>query len=165
MMTVLLYLLQVNILQGFSFHELAFQFQGRTVLLEGLGSSQFCVSTPRLGDTKIFLVDHILDEKRRRNGLSVPKLRLRSSILKVNLRNLKVLWRLEESKAKGSDQGRSQHRKSKSFPEIPKSSHGEPVSSKKGATCDFACSLHHQPVCGADRVLVSLNQYGSCLKR
>ena len=139
--------------------------QGRTVLLEGLGSSQFCVSTPRLGDTKIFLVDHLLHDKSRRNGLSAPKLRLRSSILKVNLRNLKVLWRLEESKAKGSAPGESQHRKSKSFPENPKSSHGEPVSSKKGATCDFACSLHHQPVCGADRVLVSLNQYGSCLKR
>ena len=118
------------------------------------------MSTPRLGDTKIFLVDHILGDKSSRNGLSVPKLRLRSSILKVNLRNLKVLWRLEESKAKESSPGRSQHRKSQSFPEIPKSSRGgDAVSSKKGAACDFACALHHQPVCGADKILVSLNLY------
>ena len=139
-------------------HHLIFlKCQGRTVLLEGLGSSQFCVSTPRLGDTKIFLVDHLLDDKSRRNGLSAPKLRLRSSILKVNLRNLKVLWKLEESKAKGSHQ-----RKPKSSQEIPKNSHGDSVSSKKGAACDFACTLHHQPVCGADKVLVSFNLYGSC---
>ena len=117
--------------------------QGRTVLLEGLGSSQFCVSTPRLGDTKIFLVDQVQDDKSR---LSVPKLRLRSSILKVNLRNLKVLWRLEEGVAKGK------HRKAKS------SANDFQKISKKGATCDFPCSLHHQPVCGADKVLVSLNK-------
>ena len=123
--------------------------QGRTVLLEGLGSSQFCVSTPRLGDTKIFLVDQVQDDKSR---LSVPKLRLRSSILKVNLRNLKVLWRLEEGEAKGK------HRKAKSSNDFQKSPHGGRVSSKKGATCDFPCSLHHQPVCGADKVLVSLNK-------
>ena len=130
--------------------------QGRTVLLEGLGSSQFCVSTPRLGDTKIFLVDHILDEKKRRNGLSVPKLKLRSSILKVNLRNLKVLWRLEESKTKGQ-QSKSSPEPPTSSLKIQKVSDGEPVSSRKGATCDFACALHHQPVCGADKVLVSFN--------
>ena len=117
------------------------------------------MSTPRLGDTKIFLVDHLLGDQRRRNGLSAPKLRLRSSILKVNLRNLKVLWRLEESEAKGSQE----KRKSKSSLEIPKSSHGEPVSSRKGATCDFACALNHQPVCGADKVLVSFNSYGLCV--
>ena len=117
------------------------------------------MSTPRLGDTKIFLVDHLLGDQRRRNGLSAPKLRLRSSILKVNLRNLKVLWRLEESEAKGSQE----KRKSKSSLEIPKSSHGEPVSSRKGATCDFACTLHHQPVCGADKVLVSFNSHGLCI--
>ena len=113
------------------------------------------MSTPRLGDTKIFLVDHLLDDKSRRNGLSAPKLRLRSSILKVNLRNLKVLWRLEESKAKESGQGHSQHRKSKSSLEILKSSHGMAERSKNGATCDFACALDHQPVCGVDKVLVS----------
>ena len=123
--------------------------QGRTVLLEGLGSSQFCVSTPRLGDTKIFLVDQVQDDKSR---LSVPKLRLRSSILKVNLRNLKVLWRLEEGEAKGK------HRKAKSSNDFQKRPQGGRVSSKKDATCDFPCSLHHQPVCGADKVLVSLNK-------
>ena len=123
--------------------------QGRTVLLEGLGSSQFCVSTPRLGDTKIFLVDQVQDDKSR---LSVPKLRLRSSILKVNLRNLKVLWRLEEGEAKGK------HRKAKSSNDFQKRPQGGRVTSKKGATCDFPCSLHHQPVCGADKVLVSLNK-------
>ena len=126
--------------------------QGRTVLLEGLGSRQFCVSTPRLGDTKIFLVDQIVgDHNRGRNSLSVPKLRLRSSILKVNLRNLKVLWRLEENETNG---GSIVDRKSTKITHI--STQRKQVNSNFGATCDFSCALHHQPVCGADKVLVSL---------
>ena len=131
-----------------------FTQQGRTVLLEGLGSRQFCVSTPRLGDTKIFLVDQIVksDQKRGRNSLSVPKLRLRSSILKVNLRNLKVLWRLEENETNG---GSIVDRKSTKI--THKSTPRKQVNSNFGATCDFSCALHHQPVCGADKVLVSLD--------
>ena len=125
-----------------------FTQQGRTVLLEGLGSRQFCVSTPRLGDTKIFLVDQIVgDQNRGRNSLSVPKLQLRSSILKVNLRNLKVLWRLEENETK---------RRSTKI--THKSTQRKEVNSNFGATCDFSCALHHQPVCGADKVLVSLDK-------
>ena len=31
------------------------------------------------------------------------------------------------------------------------------VNSNFGATCDFSCALHHQPVCGKDKVLVSLD--------
>ena len=130
-----------------------FTQQGRTVLLEGLGSRQFCVSTPRLGDTKIFLVDHIVgDQKRGRNSLSVPKLRLRSSILKVNLRNLKVLWRLEENET-----NRQSTLDKKSTKITHKSTQRKQVNSNFGATCDFSCALHHQPVCGADKVLVSLD--------
>ena len=127
--------------------------QGRTVLLEGLGSRQFCVSTPRLGDTKIFLVDQIVgDHNRGRNSLSVPKLRLRSSILKVNLRNLKVLWRLEENET-----NRPSTLDKKSTKVVQKSTQRKQVTSEIGATCDFSCALHHQPVCGADKVLVSLD--------
>ena len=127
--------------------------QGRTVFLEGLGSRQFCVSTPRLGDTKIFLVDQIVgDHNRGRNSLSVPKLRLRSSILKVNLRNLKVLWRLEENET-----NRRSTLDKKSTKVVQKSTQRKQVTSEVGATCDFSCALHHQPVCGADKVLVSLD--------
>ena len=131
-----------------------FTVQGRTVLLEGLGSRQFCVSTPRLGDTKIFLVDQIVksDQNRGRNSLSVPKLRLRSSILKVNLRNLKVLWRLEENETNG----RSIVDK-KSTKITQKNTQRKEMNPNFGATCDFSCALHHQPVCGADKVLVSLD--------
>ena len=130
-----------------------FTQQGRTVLLEGLGSRQFCVSTPRLGDTKIFLVDQIVDDQNRgRNSLSVPKLRLRSSILKVNLRNLKVLWRLEENET-----NRQSTLDKKSTKVVHKSTQRKQVNSNFGATCDFSCALHHQPVCGADKVLVSLD--------
>ena len=131
-----------------------FTVQGRTVLLEGLGSRQFCVSTPRLGDTKIFLVDQIVgDQNRGRNSLSVPKLRLRSSILKVNLRNLKVLWRLEENET-----NRRRTIDKKSTKVVQKSTQRKQVTSEVGATCDFSCALHHQPVCGADKVLVSLDK-------
>ena len=130
-----------------------FTQQGRTVLLEGLGSRQFCVSTPRLGDTKIFLVDQIVgDHNRGRNSLSVPKLRLRSSILKVNLRNLKVLWRLEENET-----NRPSTLDKKSTKVVQKSTQRKQVTSEIGATCDFSCALHHQPVCGKDKVLVSLD--------
>ena len=130
-----------------------FTLQGRTVLLEGLGSRQFCVSTPRLGDTKIFLVDHIVgDHNQGRNSLSVPKLRLRSSILKVNLRNLKVLWRLEENET-----NRQSTLDKKSTKITQKNTQRKEVNSNFGATCDFSCALHHQPVCGADKVLVSLD--------
>ena len=134
-------------------HDPLFTQQGRTVLLEGLGSRQFCVSTPRLGDTKIFLVDQIVDDQNRgRNSLSVPKLRLRSSILKVNLRNLKVLWRLEENET-----NRQSTLDKKSTKITQKNTHRKQVNSNFGATCDFSCALHHQPVCGADKVLVSLD--------
>ena len=135
-------------------HDPLFTQQGRTVLLEGLGSRQFCVSTPRLGDTKIFLVDHIVksDHNRGRNSLSVPKLRLRSSILKVNLRNLKVLWRLEENET-----NRQSTLDKKSTKVTQKNTHRKQVNSNFGSTCDFSCALHHQPVCGADKVLVSLD--------
>jgi hypothetical protein len=68
--------------------------EGRTVLVEGLGSRDICVSTPRLGDTKVFLLDSTVRRGRALPG--VPRFRLRDSVLKVNLRNLKVLWRLEE---------------------------------------------------------------------
>ena len=130
-----------------------FTQQGRTVLLEGLGSRQFCVSTPRLGDTKIFLVDQIVgDHNRGRNSLSVPKLRLRSSILKVNLRNLKVLWRLEENET-----NRRSTLDKKSTKVVHISTQRKQVNSNFGATCDFSCAPHHQPVCGADKVLVSLD--------
>ena len=134
-------------------HDPLFTQQGRTVLLEGLGSRQFCVSTPRLGDTKIFLVDQIVgDHNRGRNSLSVPKLRLRSSILKVNLRNLKVLWRLEENET-----NRQSTLDKKSTKVTQKNTHRKQVNSNFGSTCDFSCALHHQPVCGADKVLVSLD--------
>ena len=79
--------------------------EGRLVMVEGLGDRcclppvtsrlqlrELCVSTPKLGDTKIFLLDTLQASQARH----IPRFRLAASILKLNLSNLKVLWKLEE---------------------------------------------------------------------
>ena len=73
--------------------------EGRMVMVEGFGSKDFCLSLPRLGDTKLFFVQNI---KARQNIYPrVYKFKLKDNILKLNLRNLKTLWKLEEKNKKG----------------------------------------------------------------
>ena len=74
--------------------------EGRMVMVEGFGSKDFCLSSPRLGDTKLFFVQNI---KARQNIYPrVYKFKLKDNILKLNLRNLKTLWKLEEKNKKGN---------------------------------------------------------------
>ena len=64
--------------------------EGRLVMVEGFGSRAICLSSPRLGDTKIFFLQTV---RQRHSG---HRLKLSNNILKLNLKNLKVLWKLEE---------------------------------------------------------------------
>ena len=66
--------------------------EGRMVMVEGFGTDHICLSTPRLGDTKLFF----LKSKRvRHNHRRAKTFKLNSNVLKINLRNLKALWKLE----------------------------------------------------------------------
>ena len=66
--------------------------EGRMVMVEGFGSSHICLTTPRLGDTKLFFLRSV---KTRHNNKRTKLFKLHSSVLKINLPNLKVLWKLE----------------------------------------------------------------------
>ena len=73
--------------------------EGRMVMIEGLGSKTICLSSPRLGDTKLFFMQ---TSKLRQNIYPrVYKFKLRDNILKLNLKNLKVLWKLEDGTKQG----------------------------------------------------------------
>ena len=74
--------------------------EGRMVMVEGFGNKNICLSSPRLGDTKLFFLKNI---KPRQNIYPrVYKFKLNDNILKLNLRNLKTLWKLEDTNTKGS---------------------------------------------------------------
>ncbi|XP_023334990.1 agrin [Eurytemora carolleeae] len=109
--------------------------EGRSIIVEGLGDPDICVSTPRLGDTKLFFLD-LVDP-------AVPRYKLHSSILRLSLKNLKVLWNLEK---------------------------GEGVDSKCTAACQFGgvclngictcqdkCTAKPYPICANDGKTVSFN--------
>ena len=68
--------------------------EGRMVMVEGFGSNHICLATPRLGDTKLFFLKSV---KSRHSHRRAKVFKLHSSVLKINLQNLKVLWKLEEN--------------------------------------------------------------------
>ena len=73
--------------------------EGRMVMVEGFGSKHVCLSTPRLGDTKLFFLKS-MRLRHTHTHRRVKTFKLYSSILKINLNNLKALWKLE---AKGNE--------------------------------------------------------------
>ena len=64
-------------------------------LASKLSFRDICISTPRLGDTNIFFLDSIKTNSGHQR--QAARFNLTDSILKVNLRNLKVLWKLEKN--------------------------------------------------------------------
>ena len=62
-------------------------------MVQGFGSKHVCKSTPRLGDTKLFFLKHI--KMKRSTHSHAKKFKIYSSIRKVNLRNLRTLWKIE----------------------------------------------------------------------
>ena len=67
------------------------RLQGRIVRVEGLDKNDICIPAPRQGDTKLFFLRRVKGGKIKVR----PSFKLDSSMQKVNLQNLKVLWNLE----------------------------------------------------------------------
>jgi hypothetical protein len=65
--------------------------EGRMVMVEGFGSKNLCKASPRLGDTKLFILSRI--KQSRYIHPLVYHLKLSDNIFKHNLRNLKILWK------------------------------------------------------------------------
>ena len=69
--------------------------QGKFVVVEGLGNPRICISRPRLGDTRIFFVNESRHFLMRKYG-NLKTMRLRSSLLRLTLPNLRILWKLAQ---------------------------------------------------------------------
>ena len=72
------------------------RFEARSVIVEGLGNPKICVSRPKIGDTRIFFVDEIDFEEFNFPSENLTHFRLRSSILRLTLENLRFLWNEEK---------------------------------------------------------------------
>ena len=72
--------------------------QGKSVIVEGLGNPNFCVSRPRLQDTRIFFVNTMKTKEFRFGSPSIEHFRLRSSLLRPTTQNIKILTTLENRK-------------------------------------------------------------------
>ena len=126
--------------------------EGKMVIVEGFGSSVFCLSSPRLGDTKIFFLQ---SRSLRHNRLPTKNLfKLAHNILKLSLKNLKVLWKLEKRGVKGknikmfNDQNDSTG--IVSVTRQAKTRKQEPVKARL-SSCNISCPFHGVgPICGTD---------------
>ena len=65
--------------------------QGSNVIVEGLGNRNFCVSRPRLKDTRIFFVNNKSADAYRFGESNIQHFRLRSSLLRPTIENHDIL--------------------------------------------------------------------------
>ena len=65
--------------------------QGTSVTVEGLGNKNFCVSRPRLQDTRIFFVSNLKIKDYKLDKLTIRHFRLRSSLLRPTRDNIQIL--------------------------------------------------------------------------
>ena len=86
------------------------QLQNKIVIVENLGNPKICMANPKVKDTRIFFANSLkLD---RQNFLSaddpkMPHFHLRSSLLRLTLSNLKVLWKLQNQEVIKQKKGKS----------------------------------------------------------
>ena len=85
------------------------QLQNKIVIVENLGNPKICMANPKVKDTRIFFANSLkLD---RQNFLSddpkMPHFHLRSSLLRLTLSNLKVLWKLQNQEDIKQKKGKS----------------------------------------------------------
>ena len=69
--------------------------QNSEVIVENLGNLRICLANPKLGDTRIFFTDSIKPGRERFAQDHLPHFNLRSSLLRLTLANLRVLWHLK----------------------------------------------------------------------
>jgi hypothetical protein len=75
--------------------------QSQEVIVENLGNPRICLSTPKIGDTRLFFTDQLILEDFHFPGDKMPHFKLRSSLLRLTLPNLRVLWKLKKFTKKG----------------------------------------------------------------
>lgn len=74
--------------------------QNSEVIVENLGNLRICLANPKLGDTRIFFTDSIKPGRERFPQAQLPHFNLRSSLLRLTLSNLRVLWHLKNHRGK-----------------------------------------------------------------
>ena len=67
------------------------KLQNQNVIIEGLGNMKFCVSRPRLKDTRVFLVNSLEKLQYQLHVSSLRRFRLKSSLLRPTKENIKIL--------------------------------------------------------------------------
>ena len=122
--------------------------ENQEVVVSGLNDPTLCQSGVRLGDTKIFLLEQAgrqqaegirnessKGERRPRSAGWIPVFRLHSSIISINLKRLKVLWKLDNNQ-----------RRVNSLHTCPACRHGA-VCRRGVCQCPLSCPSGHRPVC------------------
>jgi len=122
--------------------------ENKEVVVSGLNDPTLCQSGVRLGDTKIFLLEQAgrqqaqgirnesaNSERRPRSAGWIPVFRLHSSIISINLKRLKVLWKLDNNQ-----------KRVKSLHACPACRHGA-VCRRGVCQCPLSCPSGHRPVC------------------
>ena len=75
------------------------KLQNQNVIIEGLGNKKFCVSRPRLKDTRVFLLNSVKARLYTKRVSSLHHFRLRSSLLRPTKENIKILSNLGKEQA------------------------------------------------------------------
>ena len=75
------------------------KLQNQNVIIEGLGNKKFCVSRPRLKDTRVFLVNSVKELLYEIRVSPLHHFRLRSSLLRPTKGNIKILSDLGKNQA------------------------------------------------------------------
>ena len=122
--------------------------ENNEVVVNGLNDPTLCQSGVRLGDTKIFLLEQtgrqpkgsknstINSERSPRSASWTPVFRLHSSILSINLKRLKVLWKLD-----------NKQRKVKSLHRCPAGCRHGAVCRRGVCQCPLSCPSGDHVVC------------------
>ena len=69
---------------------------GDEVIVEGLGNPKICVSRPMIGDSRIFFLDRKWRRRSARFPVAGEHFRLRSSLLRLTMKNLEFLMKLDD---------------------------------------------------------------------
>ena len=85
------------------------QLENKIVIVENLGNPKICMANPDVKDTRIFFTDSLKLERQKflSESPKMPHLYLRSSLLRLTLSNLKVLWKLQNQGDKQQKKGKS----------------------------------------------------------
>ena len=118
------------------------RLEGRMVVVEGFGNKSVCLSSTKLGDSRLFFL------QKTRLGQNSPsrvyKFRLSDNIIKLNFKNLKILWKINK--------GESINEKKTYFGQTMRT---KTRKSHQGDFCRFSCSPEGRPVCARDGETVS----------